>query len=523
MHAGDLVPVPEFGPLDVLALRAHQVFLDGRADEAVRACRDALVVARGTGDASTCRYLLYVAGLALLERGRHREAVTTALDLLDAVGPHDVSWRAKALALLAAASAHVGELGRALDALAEAQSLVEAQDGGNGQLEMSARMAVGQALRGLTLYEHAEEVFAELLRAGDGSDPDNETLDRMQAALLQVHWGAALEAAELDGDAAAHFALSATRAVWMRRTAQQQGLAELAARAEVIEAYALARLGGVALAGARVSAALPRFTARPSLVESQLAHLVLGESAAARGEHDLARTHLSQAEDEAQRTGRTVWSVAAVRALAAVDVAEHGPHPAVDRWRQLAGDVVRQAWLDRGSRFAALRQRHQLREMAAATDASTRAAHEDPLTGLGNRRQLSAGVDDSCGAVSVVFVDVDRFKVVNDRFSHTAGDEVLRRVAVLLRGQCRGDDLVVRYGGDEFVILVRADEDAAEDIAARVHHAVHHAPWHEVALGLRVTVSIGVAHAPDAGAAMAAADAAMLAAKRAGRDRVVPA
>jgi diguanylate cyclase (GGDEF)-like protein len=206
-----------------------------------------------------------------------------------------------------------------------------------------------------------------------------------------------------------------------------------------------------------------------------------------------------------------------------VDVAELGPHPAVDRWRQFAGEVLRQSWQDRGSRFAALRDRHQLREMAAASRASTRAAHEDPLTGLGNRRELAARMEGSYGAVSVVFVDVDRFKVVNDRFSHAVGDEVLRRVAVLLRSQCRGDDLVVRYGGDEFVILVSADEDAAEDIAARVHEAVHTAPWHEVALGLRVTVSIGVAHAPEPAAAMTAADAAMLAAKRAGRDRVVPA
>jgi diguanylate cyclase (GGDEF)-like protein len=120
-----------------------------------------------------------------------------------------------------------------------------------------------------------------------------------------------------------------------------------------------------------------------------------------------------------------------------------------------------------------------------------------------------------------VFVDVDQFKLVNDHFSHAVGDEVLRRLAVILRAHCRVNDVLVRYGGDEFVILVFGGGLAAEEVAERLHHAVRHAPWGQVAPGLAVTVSVGVGRPVPAHGAIAAADSALYAAKRAGRDRVV--
>jgi diguanylate cyclase (GGDEF)-like protein len=122
-----------------------------------------------------------------------------------------------------------------------------------------------------------------------------------------------------------------------------------------------------------------------------------------------------------------------------------------------------------------------------------------------------------------VFVDVDDFKQVNDRFSHELGDEVLRRIAVILRAHSRSDDIAVRYGGDEFVLLVLGSGDVARSIATRFHDAVRSEPWDRLAAGLAVTVSVGVGRAdPDQGA-IAAADAALYAAKGAGRDCVVAA
>ena len=118
-------------------------------------------------------------------------------------------------------------------------------------------------------------------------------------------------------------------------------------------------------------------------------------------------------------------------------------------------------------------------------------------------------------------MDVDQFKEVNDRYSHSVGDEVLRRIAVILRTHCRSGDVPVRYGGDEFLILVFGGPDAAEEVAARLHAAVRSAPWGQVAPGLVVTVSVGVGHTAPSRGAIATADAALYEAKRAGRDRVV--
>jgi diguanylate cyclase (GGDEF)-like protein len=120
------------------------------------------------------------------------------------------------------------------------------------------------------------------------------------------------------------------------------------------------------------------------------------------------------------------------------------------------------------------------------------AALLDPLTGLGNRHMMTSAVELAGDDLSVVFVDVDEFKQVNDRYSHAVGDEVLRRIAVILRTHCRSDDVPVRYGGDEFVILVFGGGAAAEGVAARLHDAVRKAPWWQVARGLKVTVSVGV-------------------------------
>jgi len=79
----------------------------------------------------------------------------------------------------------------------------------------------------------------------------------------------------------------------------------------------------------------------------------------------------------------------------------------------------------------------------------------------------------------------------------------------------------VRYGGDEFVILVFGGGTAAEEVAHRLHQAVRSAPWSQVAPGLEVTVSVGVGRPVPAHGAIAAADTALYAAKRGGRDRVV--
>ena len=146
----------------------------------------------------------------------------------------------------------------------------------------------------------------------------------------------------------------------------------------------------------------------------------------------------------------------------------------------------------RNARFTALQSLNEVRSLTTETNRMGAAALLDPLTGLGNRHMMTSEVDRAGEDLAAVFIDVDEFKQVNDRYSHAVGDEVLRRIATILRSHSRADDVPVRYGGDEFVILVNGGAAAAKEVAERVHDAVSAAPWEQVAPRLRVTVSVGV-------------------------------
>jgi diguanylate cyclase (GGDEF)-like protein len=153
----------------------------------------------------------------------------------------------------------------------------------------------------------------------------------------------------------------------------------------------------------------------------------------------------------------------------------------------------------------------------------------DSLTGLSNHRSLMKRLDDEVvrfkkdkHGFSVLVGDVDHFKQYNDAFGHPAGDEVLQRIAEIMRGSTRKGDCCARYGGEEFVIVLPntaiADAlDTAEHIRARVAAKKFN--------GRKITLSIGVASFPedadDAESIIAVADEALYQAKREGRDRTV--
>ena len=128
------------------------------------------------------------------------------------------------------------------------------------------------------------------------------------------------------------------------------------------------------------------------------------------------------------------------------------------------------------------------------------------------------------GPLSVLALDVDHFKRINDSFGHEVGDRVLRRVAETCRAALRRDDVIGRTGGEEFVVVMPgADARVALEVAERLRAAVERAEWGDVAAGLRVTVSVGAAEwAPgdDTFAATARrADDSLYRAKELGRNR----
>jgi len=155
-------------------------------------------------------------------------------------------------------------------------------------------------------------------------------------------------------------------------------------------------------------------------------------------------------------------------------------------------------------------------------------ATTDSLTGLSNRRQFDAALGTAFSfaqrqkiPLSLLIIDVDHFKSYNDEFGHTAGDEILRTVAAILRDGMREHDTVARYGGEEFAVLMPATNALdCRNPAERLRTAVadYHWPFRPV------TVSIGAASTstatPSVSALVEAADQALYRSKRAGRNRL---
>ena len=177
------------------------------------------------------------------------------------------------------------------------------------------------------------------------------------------------------------------------------------------------------------------------------------------------------------------------------------------------------------------RQVMALIELRARGVALERLARRDELTGLGNRRELAEALERELahrerygGDLSVALIDVDHFKLVNDRFGHLAGDEVLRRIGHELTQGRRRVDVVGRFGGEEFlIVLPQTSLQGAQAALEAVRERVARLDLADVAHA--VTVSCGIATAAPGQLTLeslvGAADRALYAAKAGGRNRVV--
>jgi diguanylate cyclase (GGDEF)-like protein len=154
-------------------------------------------------------------------------------------------------------------------------------------------------------------------------------------------------------------------------------------------------------------------------------------------------------------------------------------------------------------RLGARQSERHLQQALVASRQFERWSLEDALTGIANRRHFEQSLAERLRVprqverpLTVAMVDVDKFKSVNDRFTHMVGDRVLKTIAALLASQVRENDLLARWAGDEFVILfAEATELEARQVCDRVRDAVSGFDWESVVPGLRMTVSIGLSEA----------------------------
>ncbi len=442
-------------------------------------------------------------------------------------------WASNALSMRAMAQGRCGAVEAALLDLAGSEVALSAcTDEG---LRNWAHTGLGYCYLELRLYELALPHFEAALDIVSCPIPlpESRTIDLMNIAELHLRWADELERSRpYDGSGA--------------DVERHRELGHRHARAAVAEAERLGPAGLLATCRATELCSRPRAAAEeavpelraayesPDHVDHQGGRATLGVALARalwrldRRDRalDIAReaVRLADAAGDWQVGASAQWLLVEMQAEAGLPGAEAGR----DYGRLLSGVLWNQRLRTLQGATAAL----DVERLHHDRDVAQRAASEDPLTGVGNRRALdealraaaaleAAGIDDPGHRTTLLLVDLDDFKVVNDTYGHVVGDEVLRAVASAVRGAARSADLVARLGGDEFVLLAR-DTDAAAGalLGARVAAAIEAA---EVTLpGGRVpfSVSIGVATTGpevDVPGLLGAADVAMYDDK--GRDR----
>jgi diguanylate cyclase (GGDEF)-like protein len=192
------------------------------------------------------------------------------------------------------------------------------------------------------------------------------------------------------------------------------------------------------------------------------------------------------------------------------------------------GEVARRAAAD-----ATTRMEEKTRRLGEDLSEMRRLADTDALTGLLNRRAFNVFAEDAYQhfrrykrGVAVLMIDIDYFKRINDTWGHAAGDEVIKAVGAQVGAAIRTTDKLARFGGEEFVVMLReVDPPTAWSLAERMRRQIADTPVDYRGSPVHVTVSIGVAIVSmsdrDTGDAVERADRALYGAKAMGRNRVV--
>ena len=241
-------------------------------------------------------------------------------------------------------------------------------------------------------------------------------------------------------------------------------------------------------------------------------HWAVGELAWTRGELDGAEAAFEKMKLSATRVEHEKLACHAHLLLSQVHELRGRPDLALEELKALRGREQRMQAESVASResiakwqIGARRHEQHLEHALVAARQFERWSFEDTLTGIANRRSFERTLAQRLPTalatgrpLSLAMIDIDRFKAVNDNFSHQVGDQALKTIANILSRSVREKDVAARLAGDEFVVLFcDADAQTVADVVARIHAAVDDHDWDAVAPGLKVSLSIGVSHAVE--------------------------
>jgi diguanylate cyclase (GGDEF)-like protein len=518
-------------------LRAYALFeaVQGHdSDDAAAAVAPALEQAEARGWTSTAFVLAAACVVHAITRAGTPAADLRRLtgDLLaraeaaDATQPSESSsaaaFVAMALGLRALTAAGSGDASALLSDASRAVALLD--EPSLPALDRStAYVVVAAAFNTMRLWELVDDLYDQAMTIGHLPDaPGQVPAVAVNRVLTRLEWALALVENRADDDARHQL----ERVLRAADEALEHDLPTLFRRDVEAGALAARLLLGDDVPAGEVAALRQALREQDDIETEVLLAAAWALTLLRAGRLDAAVAALDELGEVVSATsgarGFPLWVSAQV--LAAAD-----PTAATAALRQhgeLLGDLL---WRSRTAVLTSASAQIAVERRRLEHERLFRDVHTDPLTGLLNRRTFDAWLGrpaDDGPPGTLLLVDVDDFKAVNDTFGHDVGDEVLRQVARAMRSRVRFGDRTVRHGGDEFAVLVddpALGPQAALDRGRQLLEAIRQTDWTAIADGLVVTVSIGVAGpwSPDGGlltdprAVYRAADSALYDAKRA--------
>jgi diguanylate cyclase len=506
------IPVNPYGVYAALGWEVHYFLRDGRYHEALALADENEAIAGILGDERIKLMIRQGRAYALLALGRLNEALVVVEELTESrrpLGPR--SSYAKCIADLAELLIKLGRIDDGLHWLARANAVLGLAPH-NGIRYYSALTSVGDAAQAADLYELAHECFRQA-EASFAEDDLFNIAGQLQHAEMLIEWAMRLEQVGRNHEARMRYDRSVTM------TAKQFDRHPDSPLALALLALGLARTDRPEEALTLIDSALLPIRAAGQDHEARLLHLARSAALHSQGDLSGAFRELTAAEGFSEHAAHSLINGYELASLAA----EMSPGPAARTMLAVLEQQVGHLWRQRLDRRMMLQQASRRAELETANEHAEGAAASDALTGLGNRRTFDRRLAALTTGTALILIDVDRFKSINDNYSHSIGDEVLRTVAETLAIHCRAGEAAVRFGGDEFAMFLDADLPTAARIAERIRTVIADHDWDDVAPGLRVTLSMGAAAYDDGMTAedlMKRADHQLYTAKRQGRNRL---